>query len=90
MSDLRTALQKEGGCGLLILAAGALMFGGFIYGLIFGFGNPGNKKLFDECYRQHTRRGDITDFERRSALAECTNEQNERLGLPNTHIRAIN
>ncbi|WP_424631367.1 hypothetical protein [Bradyrhizobium sp. SYSU BS000235] len=91
MSDFREALKQQGGCGLFMIAVGLFMVGGFIYSMIFGFGTPDNKKFFDDCYRQQTRQyypGDVPDFAMRAAIAECTNRQRERLGMPNTHLQA--
>ena len=90
MNGFLDALKKESGCSLIIMAWGVFAVGYMIYWFASG-GNPENKKFFDDCYRQQTRRyapGDVPDYGMRAAIAECTNRQNERLGLPNTHLRA--
>ncbi|MEY9108083.1 hypothetical protein ABH999_004279 [Bradyrhizobium yuanmingense] len=91
MSGWHEELQKQGGCGLLMMAWGVFALGYMIYWLVSG-GSPENKKFFDDCYRRETRGytpGDIPDPVVRSAVAECTNQQREHLGLPNLNIKAV-
>lgn len=91
MSGWRDELQKQGGCGLLMMAWGTFAIGYMIYWFASG-GNPENKKIFDDCYRRETQGytpGYVPDHVIRSAVAECTNQQRRHLGLPDLNIRAV-
>ncbi len=55
-SKFKEAFMKEGGCGLIIYAAGAFMFGSFIYLMIVGFGDPEVKKIRDACWDRESDR----------------------------------
>lgn len=91
MSEWRDALQRQGGCGLLMIAFGVVAIGYMIYAFVSG-GSPENKKFFDDCYRRQTRQygpAGVPDYVMRSAIAECTNQQRRALGLPDLNLKAI-
>ena len=51
---------------------------------ILFIGSPENKKFFDDCYYRRTARyspGDVPDYAMRDAVAACSDEQRQSLGL---------
>jgi hypothetical protein len=87
----KSSLGEPWGCNLISIVFLAFIIGYGIYGFATG-GGPQNKKFFDDCYRRETRQylpGDTPDHAMRQAIAECTNQQNRALGLPDTHMRAL-
>jgi hypothetical protein len=84
-SGLRDALKKEGGCGILIYLVGAIMVGGFIYGILFGFGDdPQIKKIQDNCWDRETFKrekqiGSLSESDRLYIVQRCDAEVQDYL-----------
>ncbi|MDD1523484.1 MULTISPECIES: hypothetical protein [Bradyrhizobium] len=83
MSGWKEELQKQGGCGLLMMAWGVFAVGYMIYWFATG-GNPEVKAFRDECHRRELRGytpGYAPDYAIEAAVAKCERELRISRGL---------